>query len=257
MSAPLTLASITVRRRGRAVLDGIDAAFGAGRLTAVIGPNGAGKSTLLQVAAGLLRPAAGDVRLETDDVFTLPARDLARRRAYLPQQAMAEWPITVERVVALGLTPHLPALGRLPAHLTPAIEAALARHDLVHLRDRPATELSGGELARVMLARATVGMPAWLIVDEPTAGLDPRHMLETGRQLRALADRGCGVVAALHDLNLVATIADDVVALKQGKVVAAGLVAATLTGNTLRQLYDAPVRITHDGYGAAFRFVAD
>lgn len=242
MSA-LELDGVAVRRGRRLVLDGVSARFAAGRLAVVVGPNGAGKSTLLEVAAGLLPPDRGAVRLDGAALSAVGRRALATRRAYLPQGADVDWAISVERVVALGLSAHLPAFGPLPARWRGAIEAALERYDLLPLRDRPATELSGGELARVMLARATVGAPALLLADEPTAGLDPRHSLDAGRRLRALADGGCAVVAALHDLDLALRIADDAVAVKGGRVVAQGSADAVLTGPVLAELYDLPARV--------------
>ena len=253
MSA-LTIEHATVRRGGRIVLDGVEATFAAGRLTAVIGPNGAGKSTLLEVAAGLLAPASGSVRLGGTTLAGLGRRELARRRAYLPQNPAVHWAISVERVVALGLTAHLPAFGGLPLAWQPRIDAALDRFDLLALRERGATQLSGGELARVMLARATVGEPELLLADEPTAGLDPRHALDAARRLRALADAGCAVVVALHDLGLALRIADDVLALKDGRVIAHGAAAAVFTAPTLSTLYDVPVRITQDAGGTSVRF---
>lgn len=240
----LTLRGVTHRRGGRLVLDAVDAGFAAGRLTAVIGPNGAGKSTLLEIAAGLLRADDGVIALEGTPLPTIAPRRLAAMRAYLPQSPRAEWPVSVERLVALGLSQHLPAFGGLPGRWRPAIDAALARFDLTALRDRPATQLSGGELARAMLARAVVADPRLLIVDEPSAGLDPRHAHAAARQLRTLADGGCAVVAALHDLDLVARTADDVLALKHGRVLASGTAAAVLTGPMLSTLYDMPVQVT-------------
>lgn len=254
MSA-LDLHAIAVRRGRRTVLDDVTLGFGARRLTAVIGPNGAGKSTLLDIAAGLLKPATGSVRLGGRELSTIRRRDLARRRAYLPQRAGVDWPISVERVVALGLTPTLPAFGDLPSTMLPAIDDALAACDMLDLRHRPATSLSGGELARAMLARAIVADPELLIVDEPTAGLDPRHALDAMRRLRARADAGCMVVVAIHDLDLALNHADDLVALKEGRLVAAGPIHETATGNLLAALYDVPVRLTRDEDGIAARFL--
>lgn len=251
----LVLAGVTLRRGRRVVLDQASATFVAGRLTAVIGPNGAGKSSLLAVAAGLLRPVTGTVTLGGESLLSLDRQALARRRAYLPQSPAVDWPIAVERVVALGLTPHLPAFGSLPPARRAAVDAAIARHDLTALRHRPATHLSGGELARVMLARATVGEPELLLADEPTAGLDPRHALDAAGRLRSLADRGCTLVVALHDLDLALRIADDVVAVKDGRVVAAGS-AAIVTGDLLGDLYDVPARVVRDETGVAVRFSA-
>ena len=251
----LALGEVTVARGRRIVLDAASATFAPGRLTAVIGPNGAGKSTLLDVAAGLLAPRAGTVTLDGTPLAALPRRTLAARRAYLPQAPRVDWAISVERVVALGLTAHLPAFGGLPPAWQPRIDAALARFDIAGLRDRPATQLSGGELARVMLARATVGDPDLLIVDEPTAGLDPRHALDAGKRLRALADDGHGVIVALHDLDVAARIADDVLALKHGRVIAHGAAATVLTDAVLADLYEVDARVTRDAAGVTIRFL--
>ncbi len=251
----LSLSKVTVLRGTRRVLDQVDARFAAGRLTAIIGPNGAGKSTLLEVAAGLLLADLGSVSLGDLAIGAIGRRELARRRAYLPQGPSVEWPISVERVVALGLTPSLPTFGGLPASSQPKIEDALATYDLLTLRDRAATKVSGGELARVMLARATVGDPEILIVDEPTAGLDPRHAIAAVKRLRADADRGRTVIMAIHDLNLALRVADDVVAIKDGRIMASGAAETILTEALLARLYDVKVRILRDADGADIRFL--
>ncbi|HEX7853526.1 MAG TPA: ABC transporter ATP-binding protein [Sphingobium sp.] len=253
MSA-LDLSHIVVRRGRRTILNDLAVSFKAGRLTAVIGPNGAGKSTMLDVAAGLLKPAAGSVRLGGDELAAIGRKHLARRRTYLPQRAGVEWPISVERVVALGLTPSLPAFGGIPRALLPAVDEALATCDLLALRDRPATSLSGGELARTMFARAIVSDPELLIVDEPTAGLDPRHAIEAVRRLRGRADAGRTVIMAIHDLDLALNHADDIVAIRDGCILAVGPVADIATEANLGALYDVRVRLTHDADGVAIRF---
>lgn len=255
MSA-IRLHSISLSRGTRRVLDRVDARFSQGKLTVVIGPNGAGKSTLLDVAAGLLRPDEGGVSLGDTPIETLSRRELARRRAYLPQSPVIDWPISVERVVALGLTAHLPAFGGIPRIWQQPIEAALAKYDLVSLRDRPATEVSGGELARVMLARATVSAPEVLIVDEPMAGLDPRHAIDAGMRLRALADEGCTVIVAIHDLSLALRIADTAVAIREGRVAAQGAVSDVFTDDFLGNLYEVEVQISNDVRGPSVRFIA-
>ena len=253
MSA-LRLSGIVVHRGGRVVIDGVDAVFAAGRLTAVIGPNGAGKSSLLAVGAGLLAASAGTVMLGDQVLGDLPRRERARRRAYLPQRAGVEWPISVERVVALGLTPSLPTFGDLPAALRPQVDRALADYDLLPFRDRAATALSGGELARVMLARAVVGDPELLIVDEPTAGLDPRHAIDAVTRLRARADAGRTVVMSVHEIDLALRYADDVIAVKDGRIAWGGAVE-DVTGAILGDLYDIGVRLVRDD-GPSVRFVA-
>jgi iron complex transport system ATP-binding protein len=229
---------LSVRRRGQLILHDVSLAAHAGEFVAIIGANGAGKSTLLSVLAGLLAPTGGTVMFDGHPVTSLTRTQLARRRAYLPQNPRCEWPISVERLVALGLTPVLPALGGLPESFQPRIDAVLASCDLLPRRLQPATTLSGGELARAMLARALVGDPDILIVDEPTSGLDPRHALDAARRLRALASGGKLVIAAVHDLNLVARYATRVVAVHGGRIVEDGGVERTLTSELLHALFE-------------------
>lgn len=254
MSA-LHLEHVSIARRGRPVVHDLTASFGAGRLTAVIGPNGAGKSSLLEAAAGLLPPSAGTIRLGDAPLASLGRRDLARRRAYLPQRAAVDWPISVERVVALGLTPSLPVFGDLPQDMLARVDQTLSEFDLVDLRDRPATALSGGELARTMLARAVVGDPELLIVDEPTAGLDPRHALDAVRRLRARADAGRTVIMAIHEVDLALRFADDVAAIRDGRLMASGPAWDVMTEEMLSDLYDVTARISGNDKGAVVQFL--
>lgn len=250
----LSLRNVSARRGQRPVLRDVTATVQAGHLTAVIGPNGAGKSTLLDIAAGIRRPDGGHVLLDGTELARIGRRRLARMRAYLPQRAGVDWPISVERVVALGLTPSLPAFGDLPAALRPAIDEALRACDLFALRTRAATQLSGGELARTMLARAIVGDPALLIVDEPTAGLDPRHAIDAVKRLRARADAGRTVMVAIHDLDLALNHADRIIAVKNGALLAEGWTADIADAALLSELYEVPVRMTRDDDGIAVRF---
>ncbi len=215
----LSAQNVTVRKGGRVVLQDVSCQLHAGEFVAVIGPNGAGKSTLLSVLAGLLKPDDGSVMLDAHALASRPAAELARRRAYLPQNPRVEWPLPVKRLVALGLTPHLPAVGPLPEQLVPAIARALEACDLVPQRDQPATTLSGGELTRAMLARAIVGDPKMLIVDEPITGLDPMHAMTAMRLLSDEAKRGKLVVASLHDLTLAARHATRILALVDGRLI--------------------------------------
>ena len=209
---------ITVTRRGRTILRDVSVQAHAGEFIAVLGPNGAGKSTLLRALAGLLKPDAGQVMLDANPVARAP--HLARVRAYLPQSPHLEWPITVERLVALGLTPHLPATGNLPESFAAAITRALERCDLADKRDQVATTLSGGEFARAMLARAIVGDPKMLIVDEPITGLDPRHAMASMRLLSDIARAGTLVIASLHDLTLATRHCARFIVLVDGQVTA-------------------------------------
>jgi iron complex transport system ATP-binding protein len=237
----LAAEGVTARRGGRTVLDGVSFRAGAGEFIAVIGPNGAGKSTLLSLLAGLSRPDAGQVLL---DGAPLPGPQAwARRRAYLPQNPHLEWPLPVTRLVALGLTPHLPGMGPLPASFDPAIAAALRQTDLEDRAEQPATTLSGGEFARAMLARALVGTPEVLIVDEPIAGLDPRHAMSCMALLSERAAAGTLVIAALHDLSLAARHAARVLALKDGRLAHDG----GLTAEMVETVFDVTAKLRGQG----------
>jgi len=230
---------------------------GGGEFIALIGPNGAGKSTLLTLLAGLAPPTVGRVTVDGTPLAALKAAELARRRAYLPQNPRCDWPIPVERLVALGLTPSLPSFGDFDAEDRRRIDAAIAACDLEAHRAQAATTLSGGELARAMLARALVGDPHLLIVDEPLAGLDPRHAIDTVRRLRALAvEEGRLVIAAMHDLNLALRHATRVWAVSSGNLVADGSPREVVDAPLLQSLFDVPARVhaDADGEGARVEF---
>jgi iron complex transport system ATP-binding protein len=214
----LAAENVTVKRGGKTILEDVSFQAYAGEFIAVLGPNGAGKSTLLKVLAGLMKPSSGKVMLGNKKISAVSLRQLAAQRAYLPQNPHLEWPISVERLVALGLTPRLPATGKLPESFAPAITRALEACDLTARRDQPATTLSGGEFARAMLARAIVSEPQILIVDEPITGLDPLHAIHSMKLLSAFARGGTLVIASLHDLTLAARYASRVIVVVDGRV---------------------------------------
>jgi iron complex transport system ATP-binding protein len=247
----LVAQDLVVRRGGRAIVDGVSLTLERG-LVAVIGPNGAGKSTLLSCLAGLLRPDRGMVSLDERPLAAIRGSELARQRAYLPQGARAEWPVSTERLVALGLTPQLPVFGGLPAAMAERVARMLDDMDLAAQRDQPATTLSGGELARAMLARALVGEPEMLIADEPLAGLDPRHALDGIVRLRTLAEAGTLVIASIHDLTLVARHATHVAVLREGRLIAYGPTSDTLSADLLRATFDVEARVVDAGQAGAF-----
>lgn len=244
----LSARGLTVRRGGRTIVDGAAFDLQAGTFVALVGANGAGKSTLLSCLAGLLALDAGEVSLEGVPISRIDRRALARRRAYLPQNPRAEWPISVERLVALGLTPQLPAFGGLEGGYEPRLTQAIEACDLTQHRQQPATTLSGGELARAMLARALIGDPQILLADEPVSGLDPRHALDTLERLRRLAvDDGRLVVAALHDLTLAARHATHLMALRDGRLMAFGPMDEVLSAELLSAVFDVRARVSGRG----------
>ena len=242
---------ITVTRGGRTILRDISVQAHAGEFIAVLGPNGAGKSTLLKVLAGLLKPQTGQVMLDAHPLSRVPG--LARLRAYLPQNPHLEWPISVERLVALGLTPHLPATGDLPQSFQPAITRALELCDLATKRDQVATTLSGGEFARAMLARAIVGEPKILIVDEPITGLDPRHAMASMRLLSVIARAGTLVIASLLDLTLAARHCARFILLVDGTVAAD---ANLLTEELVHRAFGVCALLTGQGDSVGFTLLS-
>ncbi|MGE3302865.1 MAG: ABC transporter ATP-binding protein [Hyphomonadaceae bacterium] len=250
--AKLAARDLTVRRGGRAILDRVSFDLPEAGFVVVIGPNGAGKSTLLATLAGLIAADEGAVLLGNISLAAFTPRALALRRAYLPQNARCEWPISTARLVALGLTPSLPAFGGFSAQDEARIAAALEACDLTAFRDRAATTLSGGELARAMLARAIVADPEILIADEPIAGLDPRHALDAMARLKA---RGAArlVIAAAHDLALAALFADHAIALREGRILAQG--DDVFRSETLSALFDARLEIRREGEGVSLRYL--
>lgn len=238
----LTARQLSVSLGGRPVLDRIDATFAPGTLTGVIGPNGAGKSTLVRALTGLV-PFTGGVTIDGRDAALLPRQQRARTIAYLPQGQLLHWPLTVERLVQLGRLPHLGPLSRIADADREAIERAMAQADILSLRDRIATELSGGERARAMLARALAVEAPVLIADEPLAALDPLHQFEVMELLAAQAQAGRTVIAVLHDLTMAARYCSRLVMLHRGRIVADDIPVSALTPERLASVYGICVRV--------------
>ncbi len=239
----LSTQALSVRLGGRRVLDAVSLDFAAGGLVGVIGPNGAGKSTLLRAMLGLVAPEQGRVTIDGIALDRVPRKALARRVAYLAQGQAIHWPLSVERLVSLGRLPHLAPMSRISDTDAAAIEQAMDRADVTRFRTRIVTELSGGERARVLLARAlAVGADA-LLVDEPLAALDPGHQIDVMALLRREVDDGRLVVVVLHDLTIAARHCDRLVLLDAGRVVADGAPAQVLTPERLAHVYGIAARI--------------
>jgi iron complex transport system ATP-binding protein len=252
----LATTSLVIRRGGRAIVQNASLRAQSGELVALIGANGAGKSTLLASLAGLLAPDSGSILIDGRAISAFSRVALARRRAYLPQNPRCEWPISVERLIALGLTPALPAFGGLPPAFETRITEMLTQWDLLPQREQAATTLSGGELARAMLARALVGDPDILIADEPISGLDPRHALDTLARLRALARSGKLVVISIHDLTLAARYATRLVVIDRGRIVTEGRPGEILTPALLRSVFEVEGNIIGADDAIAVDYVA-
>lgn len=247
-ASKLTVSGLQFRRGSRVVLDAIDLQLQSGSITAVLGPNGAGKSTLLSCVVGLLTPARGSIELDGASLLSLPAMQRARRIAFLPQTPEIAWAVDVQTLVGLGRIPYQGVSS--DAEDRAAIARAMEKTQVAQWADRAVTTLSGGERARVLLARVLAGESDWILADEPFTGLDPSHQFEAADLLRSVADHGSGVVLTIHDLTLAARIADRVVILDGGRVVADGPPREALTPEILRKVYNIDAQWLVDASGA-------
>lgn len=223
----------------RAVLHGVSVPVRAGEVLALVGPNGAGKSTLLGALAADLPAVGGVVRIHGRPATEWSAPELALRRAVLPQSATLSFPFTVEDVVRMGRAPHATT----PAEDDLAVAEAMAQTEVTDFALRPFSALSGGERARVALARVLAQRAPLLLLDEPTAALDLRHQELVLRLCRARAHAGDAVVVVLHDLALAAAYAHRVAILRAGRVAADGPPGDVFTERLLSDVYDQPVEV--------------
>jgi iron complex transport system ATP-binding protein len=245
----LAFDTLSLNLGGRPILRGVCGSLAAGEITVILGANGAGKSTLLSCLAGLRRPDDGTVLLDREPLLQLAANERARRIGLLPQQADIHWNVNVRTLVGLGRLPHRGRWGLGPEDHA-AIERAMAATDCAMLAERKAQRLSGGEQARVLLARVLAGEPRWILADEPFASLDPAHRLDAAVCLRKAANDGVGVVVVVHDLTQAARLADRVIVMKDGAILAAGPVAQVLTPVVLEQAFGVHVHVAVDAAGA-------
>ena len=228
----LRFSNIRASYGGFTALQGAIAHFDAGKVTGIVGPNGAGKTTLLRVALGLLPYDGGVVRVLDRDLRECSREWLARSIAYLPQESAVQWPMQVNRIVALGRLPHGPRDRGMAA-----VGDAMARCDVSQFASRRLNELSAGERARVLLARAVATVAPVLLVDEPAAHLDPAHQLRLMELLRGEAARGVAVAITLHDLSLASRFCDEIVVLRNGHVAGQGAPGDVLSDAMLAQVF--------------------
>ncbi|MDG2521846.1 ABC transporter ATP-binding protein [Caulobacter segnis] len=254
MTPELGFSDIHVRLGDKPVLEGVSADLHPGQVTAIVGPNGAGKSTLLACLAGLRRPDMGLARLNGVGVLELAARERGRRIGFLPQSHEIAWSVEARTLVGLGRIPFAGSWG-LSVEDEAAVERAMTKADVTQFATRTVTTLSGGELARVLIARALAGDPQWLLADEPLAGLDPGHQLDAAALFRALADEGKGVVVTLHDLPMAMKLADRVIVLADGKILADGPPVEALAPPILSAAYGVEARFAEGGHGPLIEIV--
>ncbi|MBX3551028.1 MAG: ABC transporter ATP-binding protein [Pseudolabrys sp.] len=239
---------VDVVLHGRAIVSDASVTLKPGELTALVGPNGAGKTTLMRALAGLL-PANGSIRLKDRPLADFTLRERARSIAYLPQGNVFHWPLDVAAVVALGRHPHADPFSPLTGTDRAAVAHALAAAQIEDLAERIVTTLSGGERARVALARVLATEADILFADEPTASLDPRHQLVVMDLLRGIARRGGAVLAIIHDLGLAARFADRVLVMQRGRIVADAAPREALSDARLADVFGIAVAQVDSGDG--------
>ncbi len=231
MSAALELRELEVDVAGLPILRGIDLAVAHGEVVGILGANGSGKTTLVRAALGLAPLAGGEARLGGRPVGALSERERADLAAYLPQERRVGWNMPAWRIAALG-APHRP-----PGQARSLALAALEDVGLGFLAERGVRDMSGGERARVLLARMLVTGAPLLVADEPAAGLDPDAAFRVMEILRARAQGGAAVAATLHDLTLAARTCDRLAVLQCGRLAALGPPHAALSGEVLASAF--------------------
>jgi len=215
----------------------------SGEFAVLLGPNGAGKTTLMRALAGLL-PAEGTITIEGQSLAALPAQARARRIAYLPQGNVFHWPMPVEDIVRLGRYPHGDRFSAPAVDDLAAVKRAMSATAIEALAGRSVTSLSGGERARVALARALATEATILLADEPTVSLDARHQLIVMQLLRGAAHPGGAVLAVVHDLALAARFADTVLVMERGRIAACGAPARVLTPALVADIFGVDCEFT-------------
>ncbi|MES9970325.1 MAG: ABC transporter ATP-binding protein [Candidatus Thiodiazotropha sp.] len=229
---------LRVTRGQRPILKGVEITLHPGEMLGLIGPNGAGKSTLLRALAGVIEADAEELSLDGKALESIPHAERARRIAYLPQLSEIAWPMSVERIIELGRTPHLEPWQSVGDADREIIERVICHTDLLDFRNRSFNTLSGGEQARVLLARAMVTEPDILLADEPVSALDPAHQLDVMNLLRQHCDSGHAVIVVLHDLSLAAHYCHRLQLLHQGATLAEGSAEAVLNEKNLAEAYE-------------------
>jgi iron complex transport system ATP-binding protein len=243
----LVAREVSLGYSGRTVVTDLSVVVPDGLTTVIVGANACGKSTLLRGMARLLRPATGSVLLDGQEIATLPSRQVARTLGLLPQNPVTPEGVTVVDLVGRGRHPHQSAFRRWSAADEQAVAEALELTDTVDLAERVVDELSGGQRQRVWIAMALAQQTDLLLLDEPTTYLDIAHQVEVLDLLSDLNEaRGTTIVMVLHDLNLAARYGDHLVAMCEGRIVAAGPPSAVITEERVRAVFGMDCLVVED-----------
>lgn len=230
----------------REILKGVDIHSENGEFVGLIGPNGSGKSTLLKCIYRILKPNAGQVFLDEEELRAMSIKESARKMGVVAQHNYYNFEFTVREVVMMGRAPHKKALERDNAKDYEIVEEALKTVGMEEFAQRSFSTLSGGEQQRVILARALAQQTPCLILDEPTNHLDITHQLQLMRIVKNLS---ATVISAIHDLNIAAMFCDRIYALKEGRIIAQGTPREVLTKDFIRQVYQVDAEIAKDSGG--------
>lgn len=237
----ICLQHITVSYGERRILDDLDLSFGEGRITAVMGPNGCGKTTLLRLVDGLMEPSAGRVLIDGMAVQDYPARQLAQKVAFVRQHQRTDFEFSAFETVLMGRNPYQHRLQNESQEDWDIVERCMKQTGTWHLRLAKPAQMSGGELQRVMIARALAQQTPVLLMDEPVSNLDIAHQIEVMRLLRDAS--GKTVLIVLHDLNLALRFCDDLLLLHDSRYVYHGPVAGGLTPENIQAVYGVEARM--------------
>ncbi|MCX4390556.1 ABC transporter ATP-binding protein [Micromonospora peucetia] len=247
MQSRLSGTAMTLAYERRTVAQDLSVAVPDRSFTVIIGPNACGKSTLLRALSRLLKPAAGAVLLDGEDIHRLPARGVARTLGLLPQSSIAPDGIGVAELVARGRYPHQGLLRQWSREDERVVTESMAATGVADLADRPVDELSGGQRQRVWIAMALAQQTPLLLLDEPTTYLDIAHQIEVlDLCARLHEEQGRTLVAVLHDLNHAARYASHLIAMREGRVVAAGPPREVVTAELVEAVFGLPCRVIDD-----------
>lgn len=215
----------------------LDLDFPNGSFISILGPNGSGKSTLIRLMLGLLEPNRGEILLNGHSIASYTALERARMLSYVPQTFQADFEFTVEEVVAMGRYPYIKKFGDVSTQDRTIIKEAMEQTETLHLKDQIISQISGGELQRVSIARAIAQKTPWIILDEPVNHLDVSHQVGILKNLKQLTP-GCTIIAVMHDLNLARDFSDHVILLHEGRVIKTGKPSACINPEVLSKIYD-------------------
>jgi iron complex transport system ATP-binding protein len=254
MSHILDISNISLSFRDNFILSNVSLDVSAGEFFVIIGPNGAGKTSLLKVLSGLQKAQKGTVTIKDKNILNYRRRNLSQIMAIVPQHIEVGFPFTVADTVIMGRSPHLGILGMEGENDFHIAEEAMKFTDVSHLTDRKLFQLSGGELQRVIIARAICQQPEIILLDEPTTALDPAHQLKIMDLMEKFRrEHGTTIIMVSHDLNLASMYGDRVLLLKSGRVVKTGDPKSVLNKELLEDSYGCRIQVDESPLGGVAR----